>query len=162
MKTHRLKATHLIKAGVITLGLCSHLKALDVAVFGPLSVAATVSAPFVTAYAAPQTVALYNTGNLISPILNAAASYTMDYRPGGRFTQSGPGVIFGISTLRNLVELGMGVGAACCSYAYLFTGESYYNTIALTLTTVNAVLTTGGTAMMYGINFPHWVSKKNQ
>lgn len=162
MISHFSKAIYLTKAAVIVLGLCSPTKALDVMVLGPLSVAATAASPLVTAYAAPQTAAIYNVFNLISPVCNASASYTMDYQSGGGWMQSSPGIFFGISALRNIAQFGMGIGAAYYSCSYYATGENSYNTIALTLTAVNAVLTTVGTLFMYGINYPNWTSRKNK
>jgi len=88
MKSHFSKAIYLTKAGLIVLGLCSPTKALDALVLGPLSVLATAASPVVTAYASPQTAAIYNAFNLISPICNARASYTMDYQSGGSWVSS--------------------------------------------------------------------------
>lgn len=158
MKFLNLMPTNFFKSGAIVLALSSQSKGLDVVFLGPLSVVATVAAPVVTAYASPQTAAVYNACNLISPLVNIQASYTMDNHRGGFL--SGPGLIFAFSTFRNVAELGMGVGAAYSSWSYLSGGDAWYSTVALTLTSVNAVLTSVGTCLMYGINFSDWYKRK--
>lgn len=158
MKSTNLTPTNFFRAGALVLALTPQSKGLDVVVLGPLSVVATVAAPIVTAYATPQTAAIYNTFNLISPLVNIQASYTMD-NYGSGFLR-GPGIIFAFSTFRNVAELGMGVGAAYSSWSYLSGGDAWYNTVALTLTGVNAVLTSVGTCLMYGINFSDWYKRK--
>lgn len=148
MKHKFLSTACFLKAVVFILGFSAQVKAFDVMVLGPLSVVATVAAPLVTAYAAPQTSAIYNTCNLISPIINTHVSTEMDST---KFP-----FVSTITTFRNLAEFGMGATAAYYAWSHCFTGESSSNTIVFTLTTVNAMLTTVGTIFMYRVNFSNW------
>ncbi len=130
-------------------------------VLGPLSVAAKVASPIVNAYAPPQASFIYNTVNLLSSGVNLAASNFMADQSHGYAPSTTQMVTVG-SLLRNTAETVAAFTAAAFSYAYWSTGNDTYNTVAVTLSAVNAVSSIIGTSLMYGISYPEWMTRKKK
>lgn len=122
----------------------------------PVMLGTAVVAPFLAGFSneSPEMAlasAVFNTFCLTMPLINAAVSWRMETQANNGSYSKGQtcGVVPIVSTLRNVLTMGLTIGATATSWLYHQNGNEQLYAVNTTLTTISSVMTIAGTSLMY-------------